>query len=302
MDNPVYDRPVAPFSQQHCVFFVPILVLHLACFLVFLVGVSPTAVVVFAASAFIRCFGITAGYHRLLAHRAYRTSRAFRFILASFGALAAQNGPLWWVSHHRQHHRYSDSPNDCHSPRRGFFWSHMGWLFSPSAVNYPHAAVPDLRRCPELVFLQRYHHLLHLLYAILLFALGEFLRRAWPAADTNGYQLLVWGGVVSTVCVYHAIWSANSVCHSYGSRRFNTKDCSRNNWLVAIFTLGDGWHNNHHFRPRSAAHGFYRWEIDVNYFILRALERVGLVWDLVPPPPTAETGSSWPGPVPKATK
>jgi len=262
---------VARFSPRHLAFVIPLILLHIACLAVFWVGASPLAVTVFAATTFVQVFGITAGFHRLLAHRAYRTSRPFQFVMALFGVLAGQNGPLWWVAHHRHHHSYADRNGDTHSPRDGLFWSHMGWLFSERTIPLRRDLVRDLARQPEMLLLERHYYLVTLGYAGLLFAFG-------------GWQLVVWGSVLSTVFTYHAIWSANSVCHRFGSRRFPTNDDSRNNFFVALVTLGDGWHHNHHFSPYSARHGFRWWEIDINYAVLRVLAALGLVWDLKMPP------------------
>ena len=262
---------VARFSPRHLAFVIPLMALHLGCLAVFIVGVSPLAVTLFVVTTFVQVFGITAGFHRLLAHRSYRTSRPLRLVIALMGVLAGQNGPLWWVAHHRHHHSHADREGDTHSPRQGFFWGHMGWLFSERSIPLRDELVRDLARLPEMVFLERYYYLVTLGYAGVLFM-------------TGGWQLVVWGSVMSTVFTYHAIWSANSVCHRFGSRRFPTNDDSRNNFLVALVTLGDGWHHNHHFSPYSVRHGFRWWEIDVNYMVLRALAALGLVWDLKLPP------------------
>ncbi len=271
---------VPVFSSRHVLFIVPLILLHLACGLVFVVGASEAAVAVFLAASAAQVLGITMGYHRLLAHRAFKTSRAFQFILALLGVLAGQNGPLWWVGHHRHHHKYADQEKDTHSPRAGFFWSHMGWLFSPRCIPLRNALIADLRRLPELRLLERYYYLVSLAYVLLLYFGGEAWRRSDPGAGTSGFQLVVWGGILSTVYAYHAIWSANSVCHRFGTRRYPTPDDSRNNFIVSLLTLGDGWHHNHHHCPYSARHGFRWWEIDVNYAILKLLAGLGLVWDI----------------------
>lgn len=277
------DTAVGLYSGRHVAFFIPLLLLHLVCLAVVWVGVSATAVKVFAVLTFVRCFGITAGYHRLLSHQSYKTSRAVRFLIVLMGTLAGQNGPLWWVAHHRIHHRFSDTDRDVHSPRHGFFWSHAGWLFSPRNTVALTRMVPDLLRLPEIVFLQRYYYLFHALLFVGLYAAGELLRIYRPELQTSGMQLVIWGGVLSMVCVFHCVWSANSVCHTIGSRHFETRDNSRNNLVVALFTLGDGWHNNHHRFPSSARHGLAWWEVDVNYWILRFLALLGIVWDIREP-------------------
>jgi stearoyl-CoA desaturase (delta-9 desaturase) len=275
---------VSRFSPSHVAFVVPLILLHLACGWVFVVGLSYVALTVFLITSVVQVFGITTGYHRLLAHRSFKTSRPFQFILALLGVLAGQNGPLWWVGHHRSHHTHSDREGDMHSPRAGFFWSHMGWLFSPRCVRVRQDLVADLERVWELRLLERYYYLVNLGYALLLYSLGEAWCHFNPGAATSGFQLVVWGSVVSTVCVYHVIWSANSFCHRYGTRRFPTPDDSRNNFVVSLLTLGDGWHHNHHYCPYSARHGFRWWEVDINFAVLRLLAWLGLVWDLKLPP------------------
>ncbi|MDF1586753.1 acyl-CoA desaturase [Marinimicrococcus flavescens] len=280
-------RAVGRFSPRHLAFAVPILLLHLACGLIFLTGFSGPAVAVLLASFAVQVVGITLGYHRLLAHASFKTFRPVRFVLALCGVLACQNGPLWWVGHHRHHHRHADTEEDVHSPRESFFWSHMGWLFSPDCIAVRRELVRDLARLPEMRFLERGFYPLVLAYAGLLFLLGEGWRALDPATAASGMQFVVAGSIISTVLAYHAIWSANSVCHRFGSRRFATRDGSRNNLWVAIVTFGDGWHHNHHYCPWSARHGFRWWEIDLNYLLLRALSRLGLVWDIRLPPPRA---------------
>lgn len=278
----VADVPL--FSPRHLAFVVPLILLHAACLLVFVVGISPVAVAAFLITATLQVFGITTGFHRLLSHQAFKTSRVFQCALTALGVLAGQNGPLWWVSHHRQHHGHSDKEGDTHSPRTSFFWGHMGWLFSPRCITFRQELVRDLQRLPEMRWLESYYYIVTLGYAVAMFGLGEVWRAMDPAAGVDGFQLVIWGSVLSTVFSYHAIWSANSFGHRFGARRFPTRDNSRNNFFVALVTLGDGWHHNHHYCPWSARHGFRWWEIDVNYAVLRVLAWLGLVWDLRLPP------------------
>ncbi len=275
---------VSLFSWRHIAFVVPLAALHFACAFVFVVGVSRGALIAFAVTAVAQIFGITTGYHRLLTHRSFKTTRVFQFLLATLGVLAAQNGPLWWVSHHRHHHAHADKESDVHSPRRSFFWGHMGWLFSTKCLLIRRHLVADLERLVEMRLLEKYYYVVILAHAAVMYALGEVLHSAYPGAGVTGAQLLVWGSIVSTVFTYHAIWSANSFGHRFGSRRYPTRDDSRNNFLVSLLTLGDGWHHNHHYCPYSARHGFRWWEIDINYWILRVLEALGLVWGLKLPP------------------
>ena len=215
-------QEVGFLSLRHIAFALPVILLHLGCGLVFLVGISPLAMAVFVASSTIQVVGITLGYHRLLAHRSFKTSRAFQFVLATFGVLAGQNGPLWWVGHHRHHHRHSDTESDTHSPLRSFFWGHMGWLFSTACIPVRRRLVADLARLPELVGLERYFYLVNAAYAALLYGAGELVGAWYPASGVSGFQFCVWGLAVSTVWVYHSIWSANSICHRFGFRRYPT--------------------------------------------------------------------------------
>ncbi|QOC23340.1 acyl-CoA desaturase [Wenzhouxiangella sp. AB-CW3] len=259
---------------------LPFIGLHLACLGVLLVGVSATALVVFLASYLIRMFAITAFYHRYFSHRAFRTSRPMQFAFALLGASATQRGPLWWAAHHRQHHRHADTSDDPHSPSAGFWWSHMGWFLSRRHFGTDLKQVPDLARYPELRWLDRFDLIVPVLYAAGLFGLGLVLERWAPGLNTSGWQLLVWGYFVSTVVLIHVTLTINSLAHVWGSRRFETRDDSRNNGLLALLTLGEGWHNNHHHFPGSARQGFYWWEVDISYYVLWLMARVRLIHGL----------------------
>ncbi|MGY6630277.1 MAG: acyl-CoA desaturase [Wenzhouxiangella sp.] len=263
---------------------LPFIGLHLACLAVFWVGVSWIAIAVFLGSYLLRMFAITAFYHRYFSHRTFKTSRAMQFLFALIGASATQRGPLWWAAHHRHHHKSSDRPEDPHSPRHGFLWSHMGWFLSRKHFDTDLKQIPDLARYPELRWLDRYDLAVPVAYAAVLFGLGALLERLAPGLGTSGGQLLVWGYFISTVVLIHATLTINSLSHVWGKRRYNTSDDSRNNWFLALITLGEGWHNNHHHFPGSARQGFYWWEIDVSYYVLRMMSWVGLVSDLKPVP------------------
>jgi stearoyl-CoA desaturase (delta-9 desaturase) len=245
--------------------------IHLACVAAFWTGVSTLDLVLFASTLALRMWGITAGYHRYFAHKTYRTSRGFQAVLAVLGCTATQKGPLWWAGHHRRHHRYSDQPGDVHSPREGFWYSHQGWIFDGRWDATPSASIPDFAKYPELVWLNRWHIVPPIALAVLCWAVG-------------GFSGLVWGYVISTVCLWHLTYSINSLAHRWGTRRYETTDDSRNNWLLAILTLGEGWHNNHHHYQASTRQGFFWWEIDLSYYALKGLEKLGLVWDLREPP------------------
>ena len=264
---------------------VPFAALHVACLAVFWVGVSWTAVAVAAASYVVRMFAITGFYHRYFAHRAFRTSRAVQFVFAMIGASSVQRGPLWWAAHHRHHHRHADTPADPHSPAvHGFWWSHMGWFLTRDGFRTRWALIPDLAKYPELRWLDRYDTLVPLLLAASLFVTGTLLGRYAPGLGTSGGQLLVWGFFVSTIVLFHATVTVNSLAHRYGWRRFDTRDASRNSLLIALLTFGEGWHNNHHYFPGSARQGFRWWEIDLTWYGLRVFAMLRLVSDLKPVP------------------
>jgi stearoyl-CoA desaturase (delta-9 desaturase) len=251
---------------------LPFLSLHAGCLLVFVTGVDAVALWLCAGLYLARMFGITAGYHRYFAHRSYKTSRPFQFLLALLGCSAMQKGPLWWTAHHRKHHRHSDTEQDPHSPRaNSFWWSHIGWVLARAQDRLSWRTVRDWVRFPELRWLNGAHWLPGLLLAVLCWLIG-------------GWSGLVWGFFVSTVLCYHATFMVNSLCHVFGRRRFATRDASRNNLLVALLTLGEGWHNNHHHYQSSANQGFFWWEVDVSYYLIRLLSWVGLVWDVRTPP------------------
>lgn len=263
---------------------VPFIGLHLACLAVFWVGVSPIAVVVCLGSYLIRMFAITAFYHRYFAHRAFRASRPVQFAFALIGASATQRGPLWWAAHHRRHHKHADRAGDPHTPRKGFYWSHMGWFLSRAHFATEWEQIPDLARFPELRWLDRFDIVVPVVYAAGLFGLGALLERFAPGLGTSGGQLLVWGYFISTVVLIHVTLTINSLAHRFGRRRFATRDDSRNNFWLALLTLGEGWHNNHHHFPGSARQGFYWWEVDVSFWLLKLMEGLGLVRDLKPVP------------------
>ena len=230
-------------------------------------------------------FAITAFYHRYFSHRTFRASRPVQFLFALIGASSAQRGPLWWAAHHRNHHRHADTHGDPHSPtHRGFVRSHVGWFLTPRNFRTDLARVPDFAHYPELRWLDRYDIVVPAALAIGLFALGVILERIAPALGTNGAQMLVWGFVVSTVVLFHATFTINSLAHRFGSRRYATRDDSRNNALLALITFGEGWHNNHHFFPGTVRQGFRWWEIDLTWYLLNLLAAFGLVRDMKPVP------------------
>jgi stearoyl-CoA desaturase (delta-9 desaturase) len=267
----------------------PFLLLHLAVLGVFFVGWSWLALGVCVASYLVRAFGITAFYHRQLTHRAFRVPRAVQFAGAAVGASAAQRGPLWWVAHHRAHHRSTDRPGDPHSPVvDGFWYSHVLWIFDPDHEATDLDRVRDLARFRELRFLDRYEHAAPGALLVAMLGLGALLGHFVPALHTSALQLAVWGFVVPTVALYHWTFSVNSLAHRFGRRRFETPDASRNNWLISLAVLGEGWHNNHHRFPASARQGIGRFELDPTWWGIQLLAALGLASRLRPLPATVE--------------
>jgi stearoyl-CoA desaturase (delta-9 desaturase) len=272
--GPARWRPGIPFS-----------LVHLCCLAAPFVGWSPAALGTCAAMYLVRMFGITAFYHRCFSHRAFRVPRAVQLVGAFLGAAAAQRGPLWWAAHHRRHHHLTDRPGDPHSPRQdGLAYSHLFWMFAPANKPTDLGLVEDLARFPELRLIDRCHYAAPALVALATFALGTFAGHAWPSAGVNGPQLLVWGFFVSTVLVYQATFAVNSLGHRWGRRSFDTPDESRNIWWLALATLGEGWHNNHHRFCSSARSGFSAWQLDLTFWGIRLLERLGLASQLRPVP------------------
>jgi len=233
----------------------------------------------------VRMFAITGFYHRYFSHRSFKTSRGLQFLFGVLGASAVQRGPIWWAAHHRHHHAHSDSPEDVHSPRQqGFLWSHMGWFLSRGHFAPDLARVRDLQRYPELRWLDRFDILVPVTLAVGVWSLGWVLEWSAPQLGTTRWQMLVWGFFCSTVLCYHATYTINSLAHVFGRRRYATNDDSRNNALLALLTFGEGWHNNHHHYPNAARQGFYWWEVDLTYYLLRTLAALGLIWELKPVP------------------
>ena len=252
--------------------------MHVACIAVIWVGVSLPAVILCVSLYAIRMFGLTAGYHRYFSHRSYKTSRAFQFILALLGSLAVQKGPLWWAAHHRRHHRYTDQENDVHSPVvKGFWWAHIGWVISPKNDETDWSAIKDFAGLPELRWLNKYHMIPPIILGVLCFFGGVYF-------GETGWQWLVWGFVISTVLLYHGTFTVNSLAHMWGSKRYKTGDESRNNFFIALWTGGEGWHNNHHYYMGSVRQGFFWWEVDFSYYALKLLSWLNIVWDLRMPP------------------
>jgi len=261
---------------------VPFIGMHLGCLLVFFVGWSWLAISIAVFLYALRVFTLTGFYHRYFSHRSFKTWRLIQFIFAWIGCTSVQRGPLWWAAHHRHHHTHSDDPDDLHSPRqKGILWSHMAWFLTPRAERTNFRLIPDFAKYPELRWLDRFDLVPPALLALGLYLFGLLIQIGLPEdSGITGWQLLVWGMFVSTIAVYHVTYLVNSATHLVGSRRYETKDDSKNSMVVALLTFGEGWHNNHHYYPNSTRQGFFWWEIDISYYILSFMSMLGLVWDL----------------------
>jgi stearoyl-CoA desaturase (delta-9 desaturase) len=260
---------------------VPFIVIHASVLLVFTVPFRPALLAWLAGSYFLRMFAVTGGYHRYFSHRSFRMNRFWQFWMACLAQTSAQKGVLWWAAHHRDHHLHSDRKEDLHSPvHEGFWWSHLGWILSDEYETFDAKRISDFHRFPELRLLDRFHLLPAIAYGAAVYFIG-------------GWDAFIWGFLVSTVLLYHGTFLINSLTHIWGSRRFATPDESRNNFLLAIVTLGEGWHNNHHHYMSSVRQGIRWWEIDITYYTLVALSWIGITRDLRPfAPPPADRNAS----------
>jgi stearoyl-CoA desaturase (delta-9 desaturase) len=258
---------------------IPFFLLQLLPLLAFITGVTTTALVLLAVTFFGRMFFITAGYHRFFAHRSYKLGRVAQFVMAFGGGTACQKGALWWAGHHRRHHQFADTERDLHSPRKGFWWSHVGWILCDKYSATDTDAIKDFARYPELRFLDRHDWIPMWTLGVTCFVIG-------------GWSGLLVGFFLSNVLLWHATFTVNSLAHVFGRRRYDTPDTSRNSFLVALLTGGEGWHNNHHHYQSSARQGFFWWEIDVVYYMLKVLQFVGIARDLREPPSRARTPQS----------
>jgi len=264
---------------------IPFLAMHAACLGVLWVGWSPVAVGVAAALYLVRMFSITGFYHRYFSHRTFSTSRWFQFVMALWGGMSGQRGALWWAAHHRHHHRHSDQEEDLHSPHRhSFLWSHMLWFMTPYSYATDETRVRDLAKYPELRWLNRYDWVPPLALLAAMAGLGAALGAWAPSLGTSAAQMVVWGFFISTIVLFHGTCLINSMAHLWGRKRYRTGDESRNSLLLSLITLGEGWHNNHHYYPGTVRQGFYWWELDITYYCLWLMSKAGLIWDLRPVP------------------
>jgi stearoyl-CoA desaturase (delta-9 desaturase) len=249
---------------------LPFAIMHLLPLAALFTDVAMTDWLVCLGLYYVRMFFVTAGYHRYFSHRTFKTSRVMQFVFAFMAESSAQKGALWWAAHHRDHHKYSDMEQDIHSPKKGFWWSHVGWMLVPRFDDTKWDRIKDMKKYPELVFLNKHWWIPPTTLAVLVWALGT------PSTLFIGFFL-------STVFLWHGTFTINSLSHVFGSRRYATTDTSRNNALLAVVTCGEGWHNNHHHFCASANQGFFWWEFDFTYYGLRLMELFGLVWDIKTP-------------------
>ena len=251
---------------------IPFALMHIAGLAAFFFDFNMTMFWLVLGIYYLRMVGVTAGYHRYFSHRTYKTSRWFQFVIAFLAQCSAQKGALWWASHHRHHHKFSDTEDDVHSPSlRGFWWSQVGWIicdkYAPTNWKY----IQDFAKYPELRWLNKYYLVPPIIYAVAIFAI-------W------GWAGLFWGFFFSTILLYHGTFSINTLTHMFGRVRYKSGDESKNSMILALITCGEGWHNNHHYYQATANQGWFWWEIDFSYYTLRLLALFGLVWDLRLPP------------------
>ena len=249
--------------------WIPFALLHLVPLAAIATGIGWADWQLLLWTYWLRIFFITAGYHRYFAHRTYKTSRVFQFILAFGGGTAAQKGALWWAGHHRLHHRYTDTVQDAHSPIKGVFFSHVGWIVSERSKPTPDS-IADFQKYPELRFLNKHDWIAPWSLGIFCFWYG-------------GASGLVTGFFLSTIMCWHSTFLVNSLAHLWGTRRFATPDSSRNNALVAFLTMGEGWHNNHHHIQSSCRQGFRWYEFDMSFYVLNVLSWLRVVKDIKAP-------------------
>lgn len=261
----------ASVTRPNWIKSIPFILMHLAPLGMIWFPPSALDLAVCAGLYVVRMFFITGVYHRYFSHRSYQMGRVMQFLMAFGGTSCAQKGPLWWASHHRMHHKFSDTERDVHSPKDGAVWSHVGWIVSSAYDETEWKWIKDFAKFPELVWLNTYHYVAPILLGVAVYLIG-------------GWSMLFCGFFLSTVLLYHGTFSINSLMHVFGRRRYATTDTSRNSFLLALVTLGEGWHNNHHYYQSSTNQGFYWWEIDISYYTLRMLSWVGLVSGIRNPP------------------
>ena len=260
--------------------------IHLAPIMVLWTGVTAFDWFVCIFLYFFRMFFITGGYHRYFSHRTFKTSRFFQFFLAFMAQTSLQKGVLWWAAHHREHHKHSDEPDDPHSSKiYGFWYSHVGWIIGPDYKKTRFDLIKDFTKYPELVWLNNKHLIPPFVLMLLVFVIGGWVNGGSLATiHLHGWSTLFIGFFLSTAILFHGTFSINSLMHMIGKPRYDSQDESKNSMMLALVTMGEGWHNNHHYYQSSVRQGFFWWEIDITFYILKLLSWMGLVWDLRPVP------------------
>lgn len=254
--------------------------IHLVPLLAIFTHVTAFDWILCAALYVVRMFFVTGGYHRYFSHRSYKTSRFFQFILA-FGAQSSfQKGAIWWAANHRIHHKHSDTPEDPHSAKiYGFWYAHIGWIMGPEHKPTRFDLIKDVKE-KELFWLNKYHWVPPVILAAVVYFVGNKVNGAGWFDWQAGLSTLFIGFFLSTILLFHGTFTINSLMHKIGKPRYKTGDESKNNLILALVTLGEGWHNNHHYYQSATRQGFYWWEIDITYYVLRMLSLFGIVWDI----------------------
>lgn len=259
--------PSDPRERINISFSIPFLLLHLMPLGMIFFPPSWGDIALCIGLYALRMFFITGCYHRYFAHRGYKLGRVMQFLVAFGGGTSAQKGALWWASHHRWHHRFSDTDRDPHNSNRGFWWSHVGWIVSDKYNDTHYETIKDFAVYPELVWLNKYHLVPPTILGVVVWLFG-------------GWSALFCGFFLSTILLYHGTFSINSLTHKWGKARYKTGETSKNSLILALVTLGEGWHNNHHYYASTANQGFFWWEIDISYYVIRVLSWLGLAKDL----------------------
>jgi len=260
------------------------IVIHMVPLLAIFTGATAFDWTVAIVLYFLRMFFVTGFYHRYFSHHTFKTSRWFQFIMAFLAETSMQKGVLWWGAHHRVHHRYSDQAADPHSMKLyGFWYSHIGWILGPDFKETEFAGIKDFSKYKELVWLNKYYIVPPITLMVIVMVLGGIVNGGSIMAAFSvpgGLSTLFIGYFLSTVVLYHGTFSINSIMHKLGKQRYESGDESKNSALLALITLGEGWHNNHHYYMSSTRQGFFWWEFDITYYLLKVLSWFGLIWDI----------------------
>lgn len=274
------DKPLRGIKNINWRIAFEIAAYHLGAICVIFVGINWTTCISFLLAGLLQGLCVTVLLHRYFTHRAFDTTRTTQCIFGLLALIPLQRGPIWWASHHRRHHHLADKVGDPYSPSKGFFYSHLGWLLTLDYAATDTMYVKDLIKYKELLLIDRFEWLAPITLLTLTFLYGSLLDHYFPSLKTNGWQMLVWVFCMPTVCVLHGSCLVNSVLHRFGYRRFATKDDAKNVWQLAFFTFGEAFHNNHHRYSESCRQGITWWEIDISYYAIKILEKLGIIFNL----------------------